>query len=241
MARRGENSRPGRGSGTGAIACAAALLLAVPGAVVPARGCGLELVLAMDVSRSVVNAEFDLQMHGLAAAFRDPEIIEAIAWTPGGVMATVTQWSGPESQSQPVPWTHLTGAASVIAFAIAIESQDRAFFAAYTAIGEALMHADALGAANPLRCSRRMIDVSGDGASNRGAPPRPIAEALAAGGVTVNGLVIRGAWPDPVEFYQRNVVRGDGAFLEIADGFSDYAAAIRRKLLRELTPRLAAR
>jgi hypothetical protein len=53
--------------------------------------------------------------------------------------------------------------------------------------------------------------------------------------------VIRGAWPDPVEFYQRNVVRGDGAFLEIADGFSDYAAAIRRKLLRELTPRLAAR
>ncbi len=85
---------------------------------IPARaaGCGLELVLAMDVSRSVVSAEFDLQMNGLAAAFRDPEVAEAIAWSTGGVMATVTQWSGEQSQSQPVPWTHLTDAADAAAF-----------------------------------------------------------------------------------------------------------------------------
>ena len=42
-----------------------------------AKACGLELVLAMDVSRSVVNAEYDLQMGGLANAFRNPEVIEA--------------------------------------------------------------------------------------------------------------------------------------------------------------------
>jgi len=241
MTRRGPTTRPGYGSGVRAVSCAAALLLMVAGAAAPARGCGLELVLAMDVSRSVVRSEFDLQMGGLAAAFRDPDIIDAITWTPGGVMVTVTQWSGPDSQSQPVPWTHLTGAASAAAFAAAIDRQERAFFAAYTAIGDALLHAASLGAADPLRCSRRVIDVSGDGASNRGTPPRPVAEALAASGVTVNGLVIRGAWPDPAEFYRREVVRGDGAFLEVATDFSDYAAAIRRKLLRELTPQLAVR
>lgn len=203
--------------------------------------CGLELVLAMDVSRSVVNSEYDLQVGGLAQAFRDPEIVEAIRWIHGGVMATVTQWGGPESQTQPVPWLHLTDGVTAALFAAAIERQERAYFASYTAIGEALFHANSLSATNPLRCKRRVIDVSGDGVNNRGRPVRPIAEALAASGVTINGLVILGAWPDPAEFYRRNVIRGDGAFLETAVNFSDYAAAIKRKLLRELNPQVVAR
>ena len=206
-----------------------------------ADACGLELVLAMDVSRSVVDSEYDLQMNGLAAAVRDAEVIETINWIQGGMMVIVTQWSGPEAQAQHVPWTHLTNAASIAAFATAIERQDRVFFASYTAVGDALFHADSLSATNPLRCKKRVIDVSGDGASNRGRSARHMAEALAASGVTVNGLVILGARPDPAEFYLRNVVRGDGAFLETAANFADYANAIKRKLLRELTPEVAAR
>ncbi len=207
----------------------------------PPAECGLELVLAMDVSRSVVNSEYELQMNGLAQAFRDPEVGEAITWVTGGVMATVTQWSGMDAQVQPVPWTYLTDSASATAFAAAIERQERAFHASYTAVGEALFHANGLSATNPRHCTRRVIDVSGDGASNRGRPVRPIAEALAANGVTVNGLVIKGAWPDPVEYYLSNVVRGDDAFLETTENFADYADAIKRKLLRELTPQLVAR
>lgn len=210
------------------------------GAPNQAAACGLELVLAMDVSRSVVKSEFELQMNGLAMAFRDPEVTEAITWITGGVMATVTQWSGPDAQSQPVPWTHLTDAAGAFAFAAEIEHQQREYIADYTAIGEALFHADNLSATNPLRCKRRVIDVSGDGANNRGRPALPMAKALAASGVTINGLVILGAWPDPAEFYLRNVVRGNGAFLETAANFADYANAIKRKLLRELTPQVAA-
>ena len=206
-----------------------------------ASACGLELVLAMDVSRSVEDSEYDLQMNGLATAFSDPEVIETINWIQGGMMATVTQWSGPEAQSQQVPWTHLTDAASIVAFATAIERQKRVFIASYTAVGDALFHADSLSTSNPLRCKKRVIDVSGDGASNRGRSARHMAEALAASGVTVNGVVILGAWPDPAEFYLRNVVRGDGAFLETAANFADYANAIKRKLLRELTPEVAAR
>jgi len=237
--RSGDGPAPRRCGSSGAILLAAAALVFST----PARAaeCGLELVLAMDVSRSVVNSEYDLQMNGLALAFRDAEVAEAITWVTGGVMATVTQWSGMNAQAQPVPWTHLTNAASVAAFAAAIERQERAFFASYTAVGEALFHANGLSATNPRRCARRVIDVSGDGASNRGRPARPMAEALAANGVTVNGLVIKGAWPDPVEFYLSNVVRGDGAFLETTENFADYAEAIKRKLLRELTPQIAAR
>ncbi|MEM7423774.1 MAG: DUF1194 domain-containing protein, partial [Pseudomonadota bacterium] len=187
------------------------------------------------------NDEYDLQMRGLSAAFRDPEIVEAIGWVPGGVMATVTEWSGPESQAQVVPWRHLTGTESALGFADEIDANDRRFFAAYTAIGEALWHANQLSATNPMSCRRRVIDVSGDGASNRGREPQGIADALAANGVTINGLVIRGARPDPATYYVENVVRGPGSFVEIAATFHDYARAIHRKLLRELTPALAAR
>ena len=64
-----------RHSSGAALLVAAALTLAIPAR---AAECGLELVLAMDVSRSVVKAEFELQMGGLALAFRDPEVAEAV-------------------------------------------------------------------------------------------------------------------------------------------------------------------
>ena len=217
-----------------ALAFAAALM-----ATGPAQACGLELVLAMDVSRSVVNSEYDLQVQGLADAFRNPEVVEAITWTPGGVMASVTEWSGPRAQTQTIGWRELSSPASVAAFADEIAASRRQFFGAFTAVGEALFHANALSATNPKTCLRRVIDVSGDGASNRGRNPGPIAEALAANGVTINAVVIRGAKPDPAEYYRQNVIRGPGSFIEVANGFDSYAAAILRKLLRELTPSLA--
>ena len=219
----------------------AALSLAATVAATPASACGVELVLAMDVSRSVVNAEFNLQMGGLAQAFRTPEIVEAIGWIPGGVMATVTQWSGPETHVQSTAWRHLESPDSIAAFAAEIDAVRRQFFAAFTAVGEALIHADALSATNPRPCQRRVIDVSGDGASNRGREPRPIAAALAAEGVTVNALVIKGARPDPEAYYAENVIAGPGAFVITADSFNDYARAIREKLLRELSPAFANR
>ena len=206
-----------------------------------AQACGLELILAMDVSRSVVNAEYDLQMGGLADAFRNDEVAEAIRWIPGGAMVTVTQWSGPSNQKQTIPWRHLTTEAEAFAFADEIDAMPRQFFAAYTAVGEALWHAGKLSATNPRPCTRRVVDVSGDGASNRGRAPRGIADKLAASGVTVNGLAIKGAAPDPETYYAANVIAGPGAFLEVAQGFEDYAEAIQRKLLRELSPSLVSR
>ena len=201
-----------------------------------AAACEVELVLAMDVSRSVINTEYDFQMGGLADAFRHPALIAAVASLPGGMMATVTQWSGAGEQVQAVPWTRLRDAASMAAFAAAIDAMPRYYYAAYTAVGEALVHADLTAGSNPVPCARRVIDISGDGTSNRGRAPRAVAEALAARGVTVNALVILGGKPDPAEFYRREVVRGPGSFMEITTRFDDYPAAILRKLLRELAP-----
>lgn len=208
---------------------------------VPASACGVELVLAVDVSRSVIEHEYKLQVAGLANAFRSEDVIDAIKWVPGGVMATLTQWSGPEDQEQSIGWRLLDTPVAISAFANEIDETERAFFSAFTAVGEALSHADGLSATNPSPCKRRIIDISGDGASNRGREPGPIAEALAAAGVTINAVVIKGARPDPEQYFRTHVVRGHGAFIEVATSFDDYARAIERKLLRELSPAFSAR
>ena len=212
------------------LALAAGLVLAP----LPAAACALELILAVDVSGSIDTREFRLQMEGLAAAFESPKLVAAVAALPGGALVTLTHWSGSARQRQMTEWHRVTDAVSMAGFAAETRAAGRAWRNFSTAIGDALVHAAQVSANVPVPCKRRVIDVSGDGVSNEGAAPRAIADALAAQGYTVNGLVIRGADPDPVAHYRSEVIAGPGAFVEIADGFEDYPRAILRKLLREL-------
>ncbi|MCA8870210.1 MAG: DUF1194 domain-containing protein [Rhodobacteraceae bacterium] len=214
-----------------------ALALSLVAADLPA--CEVALVLAMDVSRSVDAAEFDLIRHGTAHAFRHPDIVRLIGRLDGGVLVTVTQWSGAGQQRQMIPWTRLKTPAELTGFAGRIDSMRRSFRYQLTAPGEALAHAESLGRSAPINCRRRVIDLAGDGVRNTGAATAEIANRVAARGVTINGLVVRGDSPDPLEFYRQEVKRGPLAFIEIAHGYADYREAMFRKLLRELNPSLS--
>ena len=91
----------------------------------------------------------------------------------------------------------------------------------------------------PAFCRRQVIDVSGDGISNAGPKVRPISITLGQRGITINGLVVDGARPDPVTYFLANVIRGPLSFVEIATSYDDYERAMKRKLLRELAPSLS--
>lgn len=214
-----------------------ALLTATPAAA--QNMCGVALVLAMDVSRSVSAIEYRLQMDGLANAFRDEEVLAAIRANPGGVAATVMIWGDRRQQKQTTEWTLLTGqGAGEAAFADEITATKRIFGFTLTGLGAAMMYANRLLETNPYQCRRKVIDVSGDGVWNDG--PRPAdAWAELPKDVTVNGLVILGATPDPLPYYREQVIGGPGSFVEVADDFEDYAKAIKLKLLRELAPSLS--
>ena len=82
----------------------------------------LELVLAIDCSLSVNDLEFELQIRGIAEAFRDEEVITLIAARRSGVVATLVQWNGTSSNHQEPPWRLLTDRASALAFANEIEA-----------------------------------------------------------------------------------------------------------------------
>ncbi|MEM7500177.1 MAG: DUF1194 domain-containing protein [Pseudomonadota bacterium] len=212
-------------------AAALALGLAAPGA---ARACALELILALDVSGSIDAREFGIQTEGLAAAFEDPRLIAAIDALPGGIVVTMTHWSGISRQRQMTPWARIEEPADAHAFAASIRGAGRAWRNFSTAIGEAIMHARDVSETAPVDCTRRVLDISGDGVSNEGRHPSSASDVLAGDGFIINGLVIRGAEPDPVQQYLEQVIAGPGAFVEVADGFADYPRAILKKLLREI-------
>jgi len=118
-------------------------------------------------------------------------------------------------------------------FADAVQRLPRAFVMSNTAPAEALDHALGHFDTGP-DCQRHIIDMSGDGTPNAGGEVNRLRRTAERAGVTVNGLAIEGLGRAITNFYERNVITGDG-FVETARGHRDYARAIRRKILREIS------
>jgi hypothetical protein len=195
----------------------------------------LQLVLAVDVSGSVNQMRFELQRDGYVAAFRHPHVLAAIRSGPAGAIAvTVTQWTGPALQFQVVPWTRISDAASAEDFAAAIERAPRQLFGGGTSISGAIDHAMSLWRGSPFQAPRRVIDVSGDGANNRGRPAAQARDEAVAAGIGINGLPILALEPDLDRYYEQNVIGGPGAFMVVARSYEAFAEAVRRKLIIEI-------
>lgn len=215
----------------------AALLWAWPAHA--ANDCKLALVLALDVSGSVDSREYRLQSSGLAQAFRDPAIADAIRF-PGnrGIAVTLVQWSGEPHQFQSIPWTFLNDEESILRFADRIDRIKRRFRPYSTAIGNALAFSQIMFQANPFKCDRQVIDVSGDGPNNEGEEVEPARDRAVAANITVNGLAILGPREFLTDYFRAKVIGGNGSFVITANTFKDYPEAIRKKLLREIQPPL---
>ena len=218
-------------------AYAAALALAAPAA--EADSCRLALLLAMDVSSSVDATEDALQRGGTAAALMAPEVQAAFFATPDPVALGVYEWSGRYNQEILLDWVLIDSAATLADVAARISTSRRSHNDFPTAMGYALGFGAGMLERAP-DCLYKTLDVAGDGQNNEGFSPAQAYTAFPFDGITVNGLVINGADYEAetglIAFYKGQVIRGAGAFVEIAQGFEDYTRAMRRKLERELTP-----
>ena len=200
--------------------------------------CRLALALGMDISSSVNRAEYDIQLRGLAAAFRDPEVIAAALAEPDAyVMALPFEWSGRMQQEAIGTWTPLQNTSDIAAFADRMDAHQRRYENFSTGIGTAVEFALEAFDALPVMCERLVIDLSGDGVNNDGPAAIQYFGQLDRMGVTLNALVIAGSDPDPVQHYAAQVIYGPDAFLMIAEGgFEDYPELIKAKLIREMGP-----
>lgn len=198
-----------------------------------AQACSVALVLAMDSSASVDAREHQLQINGLADAFLDPDVVNAIEVV-GGIYVTAFEWSGRYQQVEQLSWRFINDGASASAASNILRQAGRGYTEFPTALGYALGHAAVLMKQAPAHCRRKVIDVAGDGINNDGFGPDSAYKAFDFNGITVNGLVIAGPDSVPVDYYYAEVIRGPGAFVEVAGTYDDYAEAMKRKLIREI-------
>lgn len=212
-----------------------ALLLACPAAVAQRQAVDLELVLAVDVSSSVDAGEYELQMSGLAKAFRHPDVVSAIeASAAGGIAVIVVQWSGTRAQAVAVGWTRIWDADTAARFADRILGVPRTITGGSTSISGAINFALNEIRNNAFDGARLTIDISGDGRSNAGPLPATLRDRALAVGVTVNGLAILNDQPFVDTYYKANVIGGPNAFVLPAEDYHDFARAIVEKLVREI-------
>lgn len=209
-----------------------ALLIALLLLPAPAPACGIALALIVDVSGSISEAEYDLQMQGLADALLDPTVRDAMIAEQAAL--TLIEWSGGSRQKVMVPWVQMRDPAALLEFSRQTRNAPREWRASFTAVGSAMRFTGAYFSEAPV-CERRVIDVSGDGASNDGPRTWVVRDALVAQGFIINGIAIEGAIVSVTDYYKSNVIGGAGAFVLTATSYEDYPRAIRRKLINEVT------
>ncbi|WP_413846814.1 DUF1194 domain-containing protein [Tateyamaria sp.] len=209
------------------------------GAASPAAACRLALLLALDVSSSVDADEDRLQRGGLVAALTSPQVRAAFFAVDAPVALAVYEWSGRYNQEVVLEWTLIDSPAALLSAAETIAASKRSHNEFPTAMGYALGYGAEMLRRAP-NCLYQTIDMAGDGQNNEGFGPRLAYKEFAFQDVTVNGLVVNAAEftseTQLIDFYRNEVLKGPGAFMEVAQGFEDYERAMRRKLERELTP-----
>lgn len=241
---------------------AALVVLSVLGSVARAEPApAVALVVAVDVSQSVDEARFTLQMEGIAAALEDPEVVATMTGRPGGTLFAMVTWA--DRASLALGWRRIASRADALAAAAQVRATPRQS-GEFTCLGQMFRTvAASVIPAMPVPAGRIVVDVSGDGIDNCTDPDSLEAErsALLATEATINGLPIlvpgendvvgAGAYRAPgyglratplpqermglVQWYRDHVMGGPGAFLLTAAGYDDFSRALRRKFVVEVS------
>lgn len=197
--------------------------------------CRQALALGLDVSGSVDEGEYRLQLDGLAAALEQTDVLRALLALPDRpVELAIYEWSGPSHQRLLQDWVQITDRTTVASIANRLRATGRIKADPSTGLGAALIFGQRLLANRD--CWSRTLDISGDGPANSGPRPQDVRFLSGFNDITINGLVIGtgDADTDLVAYYEELVIHGIGRFVERADDFKNYEDAMARKLLREL-------
>ena len=221
---------------------AVALLALCSSAPAAPQQVDLKLVLAVDVSGSIDSEEFQLEREGTADAFADPEVLKAIqGGSLGKIAVAMLDFSSPQFDKVILDWTVIKDKASAMAFAENIRNAPRTP-GRRTSVSSALELGSLLleSSEKDIVATRRVIDVTGDGPNNDGNSMTEAHDKTVAQGVIVNGLPVmdemaNGYFPELDKYYAGCVTGGRGAFVVVVHSYKDYSAAMRHKLILEIS------
>ena len=207
----------------------------------------VELVLAVDVSFSMDKEKLALRREGYAQAIVSKDFLQALRSRPDSKVAlTYFEWSMSGDDRVIIPWRVIDGPESADAVAAEI-MKTPVRRGSSTSISGAINFALQLFEENPYHGFRRVIDISGDGPNNDGAPVTGARDAALAKGIIINGLPIMVKEPSYLTtdienldlYYEDCVIGGPGAFIITIKDREKFQEAIRNKLVLEvagLTP-----
>jgi hypothetical protein len=209
----------------------------------------LQLVLAVDVSRSIDEVEAELQRRGYIEALTNDRVIDAIlSGEHKRIAVCYTEWAGTHYQMVVIDWSLIDSASAARRFAEKLSEAPRTS-QSWTAVGAALAFAGQRFENSGYSTRRRVIDISGDGRTNDGPPAEMVRDKLVPQGIVINGLPVMmnrtnfGRPPDTGldKYYEESVIGGPGSFVIAAGNFDDFGRAVRTKLIREISARDATR
>jgi hypothetical protein len=202
----------------------------------------VELILAVDVSYSMDLDELAVQREGYAQAIMSKEFLQALKSLPNGkISITYFEWAASSDQKIIIPWRLIDGPETADAVAEEIlKTPIRR--ASRTSISGAIYFAMPLFDEDPYKGARRVIDISGDGPNNNGAPVTGAREMALSKGIVINGLPIMVKEPsystmdiDNLDWYYEDcVIGGPGSFVVAIKDREKFKEAIRAKLLLEV-------
>ena len=218
------------------------------------------LIVAVDVSNSVDEQRYRLQMEGIAQALEDPSVIQAIVGgAKGGILLSMITWA--DRPKITLPWTYISTAAEARATANRVRTLPRQG-GEFTCMSRMMRFvSDKVVPQIPAKAAKVVLDISGDGRDNCNAeePAEAVRDELVKYGVTVNGLPILEGSDDEVvaeapggvstqsylpaeqktpaleEWFREHVKGGPGSFVLPANGYSDFGRAIRQKFVLEVS------
>jgi hypothetical protein len=202
----------------------------------------LKLVLATDVSGSINSEELQIEREGTAEAFLDPVVVKAIqSGALGRIAVSMIDFSSPGLGKVVIDWRIIRDHASAASFAEAVRDTPRTP-GRRTSVSNALELGSLLFASSEkdIVATRKVIDVSGDGPNNDGNPMQDVHDKTIAQSIVVNGLPImddnaNGYYPNLDKYYAACVAGGRGAFVIVVHSFKDFGAAMRHKLILEIS------
>ena len=196
------------------------------------------LVVSVDVSNSVDEARYRLQMEGIAKALEDPGVVAAITTGPqAAILFSIMTWA--DRSEMTLPWVRISSAGEARAVAARIRKLPRVK-GEFTCLSRMLRNvADKVVPQIPASANRVVIDVSGDGHDdcNPAEPVGAVRDELVASKVVINGLpILDGDEGKTIEdWYRTNVMGGVGSFILAANGYGDFERAIRQKFVVEIS------
>lgn len=216
------------------------------------------LIVAVDVSNSVDEQRYRLQMEGIAQALEDPDVIQAIVGgVNGGILFSMITWA--DRPKLNLPWTRIASAEEARATAMRVRALPRQG-GEFTCMSRMMRYvSDKVVPQIPAKAAKVVLDISGDGHDNcnEAEPIDAVRDELVKYGVTVNGLpILEGTGEEPEipgsvpvqsylpgqqktnpleDWFRAHVKGGPGSFVLPANGYSDFGRAIRQKFVLEVS------